>query len=292
MRKSTKVQALLFAAVLPAIPAQAAMTHRYSFNEAFGGVATDSISGANGTLENGALLTGTGSVFMGNADNTNNVLAGKYVNLPNNISKTTNVSYEGWATWNGGNQWSRIFDFGTNTGGEENPGSGVTGYTGNDYVFVSPRQGVDGGNGRNDNFGSEIRLGGASNFASDQQGAAFDFNRGPNIAEHHFALTIKGGAGGNMTLYRDGVQVGTTATNLDPAAIDQVNNWLGRSNWQGDPFYNGLINEFRIYNETLTAAQVAASFAAGPNAVVPEPSALAAASLATLALLRRRGLRR
>jgi len=289
MRISIKVRALLLAAALPAIPAQAGLTHRYSFSEASGLVATDSIGGANGTLAGGASLSG-GKVVLANTGSSNDVTTGQYVDLPNNIAKTTNVTVEGWATWNGGNQWSRIFDFGTNTGGEEVPGSTTSGYTGTSYFFVSPRQGNDSGNGRNDNYGSEFNQGG-SVFASDAPDAAHDFNRGQPAASHHFALTIAGGAGGNMTLYRDGVQVATVASSKDPTILDEVNNWIGRSNWQGDPFFSGSVDEFRIYDTALTSTQVAASFAAGPDSV-PEPSTLAAMSLATLALLKRRGLRK
>ena len=291
MKTSTKVRALLLAAALPAIPAQAALTHRYSFNEATGTVATDSVGGAafNGTLVNGAILSG-GKVVLGNSGTANDVTTGQYVDLPNNIAKTANVTVEGWATWNGGNQWSRIFDFGNNTGGEEIPGSATSGYTGTEYFFASPRQGNDTGNGRNDNYGSEFLQGG-SVYASDLPLAANDFNRGLAPAEHHFALSITGGAGGNMTLYRDGVLTATVASSKDPSILNELNDWIGRSNWQGDPFFNGSVNEFRIFDTALTAGQIAGDFAAGPN-TVPEPSSVAALSLATLALLKRRGLRR
>ena len=67
---------------------------------------------------------------------------------------------------------------------------------------------------------------------------------------------------------------------------DQVNNWLGRSQWSQDPFYNGSINGFRIYDGALSPADVAASFARGPDAV-PEPSAIGAGVLAVAFRLRR-----
>ena len=46
--------------------------------------------------------------------------------------------------------------------------------------------------------------------------------------------------------------------------INDNNNWLGRAQW-GDPLFDGLIDEFRIYDTRLTAAEVAASFTAGPE---------------------------
>ena len=66
-----------------------------------------------------------------------------------------------------------------------------------------------------------------------------------------------------------------------------VNYWIGRSQFQQDPFYNGTINEFRIYDHGLTAAEVRESFARGPN-VVPEPGALSLLLLAAAPLLARR----
>ena len=52
--------------------------------------------------------------------------------------------------------------------------------------------------------------------------------------------------------------------------INDVNNWLGRSQWD-DTMFQGSYNEFRIWEGALSADQVAANLAAGPN-VVPAPS--------------------
>jgi hypothetical protein len=51
--------------------------------------------------------------------------------------------------------------------------------------------------------------------------------------------------------------------------LNDVNNWLGRSQW-ADPMFAGSYNEFRIWEGGLTADQVAANYAAGPNKV-PSP---------------------
>ena len=58
--------------------------------------------------------------------------------------------------------------------------------------------------------------------------------------------------------------------------MDDRNVWLGRSVWQ-DPLFNGLFDEFRIYNGPLLDADVAASFAAGPDSIAqPRPTLSAA----------------
>ena len=52
----------------------------------------------------------------------------------------------------------------------------------------------------------------------------------------------------------------------DPlSALQDVNNYLGRSGYAGDPTFNGSYDEFRIYDGALSAVEVAANFASGPN---------------------------
>ncbi|HEX8916547.1 MAG TPA: LamG domain-containing protein, partial [Humisphaera sp.] len=251
------------ATLLGSLPAQAAITHRYSFTSggSDGFTVIDSVGTANGVLvdrsPNGAQAPSIsgGQVQLNNLGTSNDVAFGNYVDLPNNIAKTQNVTIEGWATWGGGSVWQRIFDIGTNNQGEQAPASTVTGYNGTSYVFASPK--VD---RSNQGFGSELRVDPNSTNA-DHNGV--DFGTG----EHHFAVVIQGGANGTMKLYKDGAEVASSATTLNPANIDQVNTWIGRSNWQGDPFYNGSVNEFRIYDTAQSAAQLAASFGAGPDAL-------------------------
>lgn len=69
-----------------------------------------------------------------------------------------------------------------------------------------------------------------------------------------------------MIIYRDGVREGTRKTTITPRDINDVNNWLGRSNWTGDGYLHGDLNEFRIYDGAMNDAAAAESFAAGPDA--------------------------
>src|SRR5438477_9080348 len=79
------------------------LKHRYSFNEASGTVAKDSVGGADGTLLGGASLSG-GKVTLDGNDG--------YVDLPNGIiSKLTDATFEAWVTFSGeGGAWQRVFD--------------------------------------------------------------------------------------------------------------------------------------------------------------------------------------
>jgi hypothetical protein len=46
------------------------------------------------------------------------------------------------------------------------------------------------------------------------------------------------------------------------------NNWIGRSQWP-DALFDGLINEFRIYNNAITQSEVTQGAAFGPDVVNP-----------------------
>lgn len=260
------------AATVAAEPSLAALTHRYSFNEVAGTTVTDSIGGANGTVinrgdgSNGVTAPSWdgGSLSLNNTGGSNDITLNNYVDLPNDIAKTTSLTIEGWTTWGGSNNWQRVFDFGnTNvddaSNGERLPDNLTGGYGGESYFFVSPQT------GRNGNvLGSELRVG-ATNVVADHVLPA----GGPLLigTETHFALVIKGGANGSMTLYRNGAIAASVATTLDPAQVPQLNMWLGRSNFAGDSFYSGSFNEFRVYDTAQNAGQVAASFNAGPEAL-------------------------
>ena len=71
------------------------------------------------------------------------------------------------------------------------------------------------------------------------------------------AVTLNGSTG---TLYVDGVQVGTnTAMTITPTMLGATTqNWIGRSEFSSDPYLNGLVDGFRIYNRALSASEVLA----------------------------------
>jgi len=79
-------------------------------------------------------------------------------------------------------------------------------------------------------------------------------------------------------LYINGRRAGTAAASQPLSAVDDRNNWLGRSQWQ-DPLYTGLYDEFRIYNGPRLDADIAASFAAGPDSLALAPGATISAAL-------------
>jgi hypothetical protein len=70
-----------------------------------------------------------------------------------------------------------------------------------------------------------------------------------------------------MRVYSNGVEIASENESLDLTAIRDVNNWLGRSNYYVDPPLSAVLVEFRIYSQALTAAQISASYQAGPGAL-------------------------
>ena len=248
----------------------AALVNRYSFNDAAGPAnagtpITDSANAADGVIiGNGAIFTGSAINLPGGAGGS----TAAYVDLPNGLLSTHNtVTFEAWFTVETTTDaWGRVWDFGSSAGGEV-PGSGGGG-EGQDYFMYAPMQGTDINLQRNALRNLDpLTLGTGT---APVNGAEIDND--PNLpsalgVEYHIATVWEpAGAGGTMTTYRDGVLVGgPTPTNYNATDMNDVNNWLGRSNWTGDGYLDGEINEFRIYDSALTATQVAASFDAGAD---------------------------
>lgn len=230
------------------------LMHRYSFNEAPGSTtAADSVGSAHGTLKGfGADFDGTGRLHLpGGTASAADPVAG-YVDLPNGIiSSLVNLSFEAWVTWEGSGAWQRIFDFGTSAGGED-----VVNGNGN-YFFLSPQ---------GDTYLRFAVRDPRTGTEPTQLTAGAALATGTEI----YVAAIYDYTGNQARLYRDAVQVATGVAAVPPNIINDVNNWLGRSQWN-DAMFQGSFNEFRIWEGALSAEQVTANFAAGPNQV-PEPS--------------------
>jgi hypothetical protein len=142
------------------------------------------------------------------------------------------------ARWDGGADWQRLFDFGNST---------------SQYLFFSPKSGSI-SRFAIKNGGTEQTLDGPALIAGDWA---------------HVAITLVGNTG---TLYINGAAVTTGSITIDPASFSPTLNYLGDSQYAADPLLNGAIDDLRIYNRGLTAAEVAA-LALPPAAVaVPDSS--------------------
>jgi hypothetical protein len=246
-----------------ALRAQPEPIHRYSFNQAAGDatgeILEDSIGGADGiVLGAGGTFTGTGLRLPGGSSATQ-----AYGDLPNNLmSSLTDITFECWASVDGSQNWARIWDFGSSNFMEV-PGPGGGG-EGRDYFTLTFSRGADNNTQRLEIRNEDPGGGGIT---------TLDTNLPTTLGQiYHHVVTYDGtGAGGNVVYYRDGVQQVAGPTGINLSALNDVNNWLGRSNWTGDANTQGTFDEFRIYDVALTPAEVSASFAAGPDVVYETP---------------------
>jgi hypothetical protein len=238
----------------------AVLKHRYSFEgEPFSAApVVDSVSGADGTLEGWADYTGDGQVELDSQDGFES-----WVDLPNGIiSALTDASFETWVTFAGApGAWQRIFDFGNNSNGEDAQGTGTT------YLFLTPRVGTAG----------VMRFAATLTSAGGEVpvlNAPFTL---PSGVESHVTVTYSYSTR-QARLFYNGRLLASGPVEFPLSSIEDVNNWLARSNWP-DAGFTGLFNEFRIYEGVLSPLQVAVNFAAGPEDLVAETGDLVSLTL-------------
>jgi hypothetical protein len=68
-----------------------------------------------------------------------------------------------------------------------------------------------------------------------------------------------------MLLYRNGTMEGMTAWTDSLSLLTDVNNWIGRSQYTGDPNLAATLHEFRIYNSALSSTAIRTSFMGGTD---------------------------
>ena len=202
----------------------------YRFGETSGTTAADSSgNNANATYANGATGGQPGALDR-DADgaaafNGTN----QHVDLGTGFNSFANgFSFEAWVYPTANQNYARFFEL-------------ADGPNANNVVLY--RQGTTNHLGfnvwRNGSFGTEIL---ARNVLA-------------NNTWQHIAVTQT--PAGLVTIYKDGLAVATGTTNA-PAAATRTKNFLGRSNFAGDAYYAGRMDEAAFYDKVLTAAQVGA----------------------------------
>lgn len=218
------------------------LVHRYSFSGT-GTEVVDEQGGADAEIV-GAVLDGSGAVTLATGGEP------QYVDVPSGlVSVLSNATFELWFEWEGGPQWTRLIDFGSTVEGV--PGEPGTGET---FIMMS----LNGASGPDYPFAAFNPPG------TDVEVSCYGTGELTTGVPHHMALSVDT-EGDVLTLYIDGMLACAKALPYELSVIDDVNCWLGRSQFETDIGFSGVIDEFRIYDVALTASQVALSFRAGPN---------------------------
>jgi hypothetical protein len=69
----------------------------------------------------------------------------------------------------------------------------------------------------------------------------------------YFAATLD--KSGRVTIYKNGSALMDGVASV-PNVVIRTNNYIGRSNWSDGKFYEGAMDELRIYNRPLTASEI------------------------------------
>ncbi len=274
---------LLLACSLLIVPLDAqSLTHRWSFNSTGpatnGSVILDAISGAPGIIVgSGATRNGSALALPGTTNGVkSSATISAYFDLPNGIiSSKSAMTLEIWATIQGAKDWQRLFDFGSlypndDPNGEigaisNAPPAGTT--SSSDLMLAVQR-------------GSSL----ATQQLTARLGDAAEIKNLNSVpleigTRYHFVVTFEAGVGvhpatgGRLSWYRDGTFVGSLDTDFSLSQLNDVNNWLGRSQFTNDNNSKITYDEFRLHDHALTAAEITASGVAGPDKVFPAPVA-------------------
>ena len=234
-------------------PPPLVLTHRYEFKEPAGSLTfTDSVGSANGTVNGSASLNGNSLLLPGGSSPNNN----NYGSLPAGlIAGYTSLTIECWVTFGSNATWGRLIDIG-DTDSETGNGAYCLDFT--PHSGFSPA-------------GVNFEIADTDPGYNDAQDVAVS----PvldNSGEIHLVL-VYDPPSNSLLVYTNGILMAqNTGVTIPMSAIHPVHCYLGKSSYAGDPNGTATLNELRIYNGAMSAMQVAADFAAGPDVLSgPEP---------------------
>ena len=219
----------------------------YAFDGGFG---DDTVNANNPIVTNGSptFVTGTNGSAM-NLDGSS-----QYVMLPANmLADVTNFTIAAWVYWNGGAAWQRIFDFGN---------SPV------EYFFLTPSSG-----------GGTLRFAVTTNNYWNEQ--YMEVAPLPVGKWQHVAVTLNGTT---ARLYTNGVLAASTSVLIPPASFNPALNYLGKSQYDADPLFNGRLEKVYVYNYALSNAEITRLMAGQPPPPTTPTTITAAFSAGTLNL--------
>lgn len=191
--------------------------------------------GHDGTLLAGEAGSAGHSFSSGKVGNALNLVEANkgYVALPAGLlADACEATIAAWVYVNSdSNSWSRIWDFGNDT---------------NSYMFLTRITNTD-----------QLARFGITNAGGAREELIIGQTPVPYRKWTHVAVVL-GPSGG--TLYFDGVVFGTNPSMaLRPADLGSTaNNYIGRSQYAVDPYFNGSVDEVRVYSRALSPEEIRA----------------------------------
>lgn len=195
----------------------------YKFDEASSTTASDS-SG------NGKTATLVGGPTWGTGKLANAVIlsgSSQYLTVPTGIvSALSDFTIAVWVNLDTNPNWARIFDFGSSS---------------TINMFLTPNSGS-----------TTLRFAITTSGSSGEQ--RVETTALPTGVWKHVAITHSGNI---TTLFVDGVQAAqNTAMTKKPSDLGSTTkNYIGKSQY-GDPYLDGAVDDFRIYNRALSASEI------------------------------------
>lgn len=220
---------------------KASLIHRYSFSEASGTTAADSVGGSDwdGNLFGGASFTGDGHLVLDGVSGIVQLPAGILTNMDA-------VTIEAWASFGTISNWACLWAFGD-----------TDGTFGHNYVTCQPHTGT-------------TRAQTGIKNASTEQNPSFtptldNFTNVQIVGVYHPEA-------GYCSIYTNGVLAAInssiTITLPDAMSTGDPFNLIGQSLYSADPFLAVTLDEFRIYQGPMSVGQIQADAALGPNQLI------------------------
>jgi hypothetical protein len=203
-------------------------------DEQIGGIHSDSTSNGNDAVQNGNTNISSNS-RIASAQQFDGV--DDFLQLPTDlVDAVTDFTYSAWIYWEGSTAWQRIFDFGIG------PASSTTGQ----YVYCTA-------SANSGKMYFSITLAGYSN--SEGLDSIQDF---PNSTWVYVTITL---AGNVATIYWNGSEENSVDTfTLTPSQLGATQNWMGRSQFTADPYFQGVIDEVRLEGAPRGPGWIAAQY--------------------------------
>lgn len=214
----------------------AVLTHRYSFATD----ASDSVGGANGTLQGAATISNGLQLTGANGD---------YLQLPSGLLTNYNaVTVDAWVNLGAPQNWARLWEFADTGAGTQNefyfsPGWNPNPPNANSYSAGFP-------------WGATTTPSGA-------------------LGNENLHITCEYGDGW-LEVFTNGVLESSVPNVVAPASsAGTVSTTIGHSPFN-DPGINGTVNEFRIYQGRLAPDEIQASDLLGPTQTLSSAATLTA----------------